>query len=167
MPTASARTLTLSLDDHTVELAAEALRGEADRRRRTGIKLSGELAAARRDDGADIRTGALQVVNVLADADALGEAAEQIAAAWDAGKPPAKAKRRRPSTSDATPPAPPAVDDDDENEEEDLDLGSGEVIVGDAEIAAAREALGLAPADETPGLAGAAVGDGTVPVLPT
>lgn len=127
MPTASEpRILSLPLDEHTCGLAAEALRGEADRRRRAGIKLSGELADAKRG-GADIRTGAMQVVNVLAEADALAAAAEGLDAAWEAGKP-AKRGRRRSSAAasadplpSAEPAAPSGGDDDDESEDDELD----------------------------------------------
>lgn len=175
MPKASStRALKLDLDEHTALLSAEALRGEADRRRRAGIKLSGELADAKRG-GADIRTGAMQVVAVLAEADALSEAADQLATAWEVGKPKGRGGRRAGPPADPSPPAaadPSGGDDDDElDEEEEPDPpanpddpapheeGGATVLnhADDPDVAAALTALGLggapaavAPAGPTP-----------------
>lgn len=154
MPTES-RTLTFALDEHTVALAAEALRGEADRRRRAGVKLSAELNAQKRDGTlvGDIRTGAVQVVGVLAEADSLTEAAELLTVAWDAGKPPRRSSRRRDASAVATPAGPdePSAGDDDDVDDGTLDLGEEARTEGDAtvldhgddpDVAAARAALG-------------------------
>lgn len=154
MPTES-RTLTLSFDERTATLAAEALRGEADRRRRAGLTVSAELSEAK-IGGADIRSGALQVVATLAEADRLASAAEALDAAWEVGKPAGPAKRTRRG------PTPPptetsAGDDDDETDALDDDTleklaaaagvgPDGATVVehtDDPDIAAAREALGL------------------------
>lgn len=131
MPPASARTLTLELDEHTAALASEALRGEADRRRRAAQTVSAELTEKKRADGTDIRGGAVQVVNTLAEADALLEAADQLTDAWAAAE--AKKAARKPRA-----PKPSAGDDDD---------GGGDLAerIADAELAAAARAeLGLA-----------------------
>lgn len=122
------RTLTLALDDHTVALAAEALRGEADRRRRAGIALSAELTEKKRNEGADIRTASGQVVAVLAEAASLAAAADQLSDAWEAGKPAKRVPSKRaakPVTVDQEPatPGPDAPDVDDELDElNELDL---------------------------------------------
>lgn len=131
MPPASARTLTLELDEHTAALASEALRGEADRRRRAAQTVSAELTEKKRTDGTDIRGGAVQVVNTLAEADALLEAADQLTDAWAAAE--AKKAARKPRA-----PKPSAGDDDDGDE-----LAQR---IADAELAAAaRKELGVAP----------------------
>lgn len=124
MPTASTRTLTLELDEHTAALAAEALRGDADRRRRAGQTFSAELMAKKRDDGIDIRSGALHVVNSLAEADALAAAADQLATAWEAADP--TVPRR---------PVPPRAGEEDDDDEPDGDL---EQRIADAEALAAN-----------------------------
>jgi hypothetical protein len=106
------RTLSLELDERTALLAAEALRGEADRRRRVAQKISAELAEAKRSDRADIRTGAMQVVETLADADALAAAAETLTAAWDAGRPKGSRKKAPKPSTPAAGDASPGDDDD-------------------------------------------------------
>lgn len=173
------RTLTLSLDDHTVELAAEALRGEADRRRRAGVALSSELIEAKRG-GADIRTGAMQVVTVLAEADSLADAAERLAASWEEGKPP-RTRGRAKARTETSPPAATDASSGDDEDLSDLDLDSDEELddgdevttapdgstqiahVDDPDVAAAREALGL---DQGAPAAVAPAAPATAPTIP-
>lgn len=139
------RSVTLELDERTALLAAEALAGEADRRRRAGVRLSGELAAEKAA-GADIRTKALSVVDVLGEADALEQAAEELTTAWghaeqlegDFGEPPAGT----------------LVDPD---------------AALAAEIAAGRAALGLVPDledDDAEADAAGMFADGDTPLIP-
>lgn len=77
-PDPTPRRFVVNLDAAVVDLAASELRAAADRHRRAAVTLSGELEAKRVIEGADIRTGALQVIRVLADADSLIRAAEQL-----------------------------------------------------------------------------------------
>jgi hypothetical protein len=143
------RTLSLELDERTALLAAEALRGEADRRRRVAQKISAELAEAKRSDRADIRTGAMQVVETLADADALAAAAETLTAAWDAGRPKGSRKKAPKPSTPAAGDASPGDDDDEPDDPENPDdapkvNADGSTVLAhddDPDVAAARAAL--------------------------
>lgn len=148
----STRTLTLELDERTALLAAEGLRGEADRRRRVAVKISAELAEAKRTEKADIRTGAMQVVETLADADALAAAAEALSTAWDTGRPKGERKRRRTRAAGEPEPSPGdddnGGDDDDEHDEDDeakaTQREDGATVLehdDDPDVAAARALL--------------------------
>lgn len=70
----------IDAEDRIFEIAIEALRGDALRRRRAAETFSGELesdrAAGRQKD---IRTGALHVVKLLGEADALEHLAAELA----------------------------------------------------------------------------------------
>lgn len=139
MPAASpdVRTLELDIDAHSLNLATEALRGEADRRRRAAMTVSAELADARRA-GNDVRTGALNVVDTLAEADALTQVAAQLADLWGDNETDEPAPRRRRSRAKAagTPVVPPA---------EGGGEGEGDATVldhtDDPDVAAARAEL--------------------------
>lgn len=146
MPTTDTRPITLELDEHAVVIAAEALRAEADRHRRTGVTLSAELMEKKRA-GTDVRSGGLQVMQVLADGDALADVADRLVDAWETAKP--KTRRRRPP---ATPPTPPADDDPDPDPDATLaGLGPDD----DPDVAAARAALDLDTIPEPVAPAGA------------
>ena len=73
-PPDTTRDIILELDAQGLELACAALEGEAGRWRDAAVTLSAELEAAR-VAGDDIRTGSLRIVNVLAQAAALGRVA--------------------------------------------------------------------------------------------
>lgn len=141
------RSVTLELDERTALLAAEALAGEADRRRRAGVRLSGELAAEKAA-GADIRTKALSVVDVLGEADALEQAAEELASAWS------HAELQGDMAVVGEPPAGTLVDPD---------------AALAAEIAAGRAELGLVPDledDDAEDDAAGMFADGDTPLIP-
>lgn len=121
------RELIVTMDTTTKDLAAGALRGEADRRRRAGVKISGELDADRRA-GVDVRSGALRVVEILAEADGLEVAATAIEAAWDEATP--LPEPPAPAPADTPPGDPPDPD-----------------AQVDADVAAARVELGLTDPD--------------------
>lgn len=90
-PPAETRRLSIDIDGRSVDAAAAALGEAVARRRGVAVALSGELEADRLG-GADVRTGALQVVKVLGEADALATVASLLEAGWDAAlAPPAAA----------------------------------------------------------------------------
>lgn len=142
------RRVTLALDERTAILAAQALHDEADRRRRAGVKLSGELAVEK-EAGVDIRTKALTVVDVLGEADAIGEFAVSLLLEWATGL-----ELEAPAMV-GEPPAGTHVDPD---------------VALAEEIAAGRAALGLVPEleDDDDGGADAAgmFADGDTPLIP-
>jgi hypothetical protein len=140
----------LAAERRSFELAAEALRGEADRRRRAAVKFSGELEADLLSGRVkDIRTGALQVVKTLAEADALGAIAGQLDAALvdDDDGSPAPSPAAAGDGSEPEPGEPPIPDPS-----------------ADPDVARAREALGLSSSlDEDDG---AAIPEGGLLIAP-
>lgn len=130
----------LELDASIFDLAVGALRSEAERRRRAGVKISGELTSERRRTGGDVRAGALRVIEILAEADGLERAAADLTLAWDE----AAGTARTPDPAELDLEAsPPAADDADDPEVTELDDAPGP-DAEDTLVAEARAALGLA-----------------------
>lgn len=116
--------VSLSGEAHTLEIAAEALRSEADRRLRVAVKFSGELEADRLSGKVkDVRQGAVQVQRTLAEADALQSVASQLEQQLQNGAGPAS-----PVAPAAAPPA-------------DVDVPPDPAT--DPDVAAAQAALGI------------------------
>lgn len=70
--------LLVELDTADRDDIVAALRDQADRYRRAGIRAAGEAQHARRAQGKDIRTRAVRVVELLAIADTLTRVAETV-----------------------------------------------------------------------------------------
>lgn len=122
-PDDAQETLLAFVDAEDRDLLVESLRAAADQRRRAAMRAASELADAKAD-GADIRSRAVKLVDVLAAADTLTIYADQLAIAepagtvtgsvgWDADTDPADG-------SEAVPP-PDTIDPDGEVTEADID----------------------------------------------